>query len=153
MMQQLPYRSNLFQQGEPKVKDELDPTAMDDQLIKSKSNILQMFYEETENLKTSYQEMAESDIKEHTKKEAVLAALHSLRLSTVKRSVGFLNPDSLFVQILFQYVSELGAAIDTIETSYNSLEESDINEVTKKEAVLHPLNIFLSDIQAAIKAQ
>lgn len=130
---------------------EHDPGATDDQLAVSKSEILQMFLEETENLRDRYQEMQESEINESTKKEAVLAALQSLRLSTVKRSVGFLNPEGLFIKILFQYVSELGASIDNIERAYMNMEEASIDGPTKKEAVLHPLNIFLSDIDEALK--
>lgn len=132
------------------MEDEFDRTAKDDQLARSKSEILQMFLEETEQLRASYQEMQDSEIKEPTKKEAVLASLHSLRLSTVKKSVGFLNPEGLFVEILFQYVSELGAAIDNIEAAYVNLEEADITESTKKEAILHPLNILWNDINKAV---
>ncbi len=131
------------------MKTEQDPSGTDDQLATSKSQILQMFIEETENLRARYQEMKESEINEPSKKEAVLASLHSLRLSTVKRSVGFLNPEGLFMEILFQYVSELGAALDNIEAAYINREEVDIDEPTKKEAVLHPLNIFLNDINKA----
>ncbi len=133
------------------MKEKSDPTVMDDQLTKSKSEILQMFLEETEDLRASYQEMKESDIPEHTKKEAVLASLQSLRLSTVKKSVRFLNPDGPFMEILFQYVSELGAAIDTIEMAYINKEEAEINEPTKREAVLYPLNILLDDVKKLLK--
>lgn len=133
------------------MNSESDPKVTDDQLAKSKSEILQMFLEETENLKTRYQEMEESEINEPTKKEAVLASLQSLRLSTVKRSVGFLNPDGLFIKILFQFVSELGASIDNIERAYINMDEANIDEPTKKEAVLHPLNIFWNDINEALK--
>lgn len=133
------------------MKAEHAPSDTGDKLAKSKSEILQVFIEETENLKASYREMNESEINEPTKKEAVLASLQSLRLSTVKKSVGFLNPDGLFIQILFQYVSELGATIDNIETAYNTKEEADIDEPTKKEAVLHPLNILSSDLNKALE--
>jgi len=133
------------------MKAEHDPSVTGDQLAKSKSEILLMFLEETENLRASYQEMKESEINEPTKKEAVLASLQSLRLSTVKKSVRFLNPAGLFIEILFQYVSELGAAIDNIETAYTNTEEADIDEPTKKEAVLHPLNILCNDINEAVK--
>jgi len=133
------------------MKAELDPSVMDDQLAKSKSEILQMFLEETEQLRASYREMEEREINEPTKKEAVLASLQSLRLSTVKRSVGFLNPDGLFIEHLFQFVSTLGAAIDTIETAYINKEEADIDESTKKEAVLHPLNILWNDLNEAVE--
>ena len=132
------------------MEDELAHTAMDDQIAKSKLEILQMFLEETENLRASYQEMQDSEINEPTKKEAVLASLQSLRLSIVKKSVRFLNPEGLFAEILFQYVSDLGAAIDNIEAAYIKLKEADINEPTKKEAVLHPLNILCSDIKEAV---
>ena len=98
------------------MKAESDPSVMDDQLAKSKSEIVQMFLEETENLIASYREMEESEINEPTKKEAVLASLQSLRLSTVKRSVGFLNPENLFVEPLIEYVPEIGAAIDYISS-------------------------------------
>jgi hypothetical protein len=131
------------------VKEKSDPTVMDDQLAKSKSEILQMFLDETENLRASYQEMKENDITAPTKKEAVLASVQSLRLSTVKKSVRFLNPDGPFMEVLFQYVSELGAAIDNIETAYINKEEADIQEPTKREAVLYPLNILLNDIKKA----
>jgi hypothetical protein len=131
------------------VKEESDPTVMDDQLGKSKSGILQVFLKETEDLRASYQNMKESDIAEPTKKEAVLASLQSLRLSTVKKSVRFLNPDGPFMEILFQYVSEPGAAIDNIEMAYINKEEADIIEPTKREAVLYPLNILLNDIKKA----
>ena len=132
------------------MKTESDPSVMDDQLAKSKSEIVHMFLEETENLRASYLEMEESEISEPTKKEAVLASLQSLRLSIVKRSVGFLNPKSLFVEPLMQYVTDLGAAIDTIEASYIRTEEADIDEPTKKEAVLHPLNILWNDINEEV---
>jgi hypothetical protein len=132
------------------MKAESDPSVMDDQLAKSKSEIVHMFLEETENLRDSYLEMEESEISEPTKKEAVLASLQSLRLSIVKRSVGFLNPQSLFVEPLMQYVTDLGAAIDTIEASYIRTEEADIDEPTKKEAVLHPLNILWNDINEEV---
>lgn len=133
------------------MKNESDPSANDDQLAKSKSEILQMFIEETGNLRTTYQQMKESEVDEPTKKEAVLASLQTLRLSTVKRSVGFLNPDGLFVEILFQYVSELGAAIDNIERAYSNKEDADIEEPTKREAVLHPLNIYWNDLNEALE--
>jgi hypothetical protein len=131
------------------MKAEYDQKVMGDTLSKSKSAILQMFLEETENLRASYQEMKESEINEPTKKEAVIASLQSLRHSTVKRSVGFLNPEGLFIEVLFQYVSELGAAIDNIENAYNNKEEADIDEPTKKDAVLYPLNILRNDINKA----
>lgn len=131
---------------------ELDPKVMDEQLTKSKSEILQMFLEETDNLRTHYQNMEESDINEPAKKEAVIASLQALRLSTVKRAARFLQPDGLFIEILFQFVSELGSAIDTIETAYRNKEETDIDESTKKEAVLYPLNILWTDIDEAAKA-
>ncbi len=133
------------------MKNENDASVQEDQLAKSKSEILQMFLEETENLRKSYHEIKESEIKEPTKKEAVLASLQSLRLSTVKKSVRFLNPDGLFVQILFQYVSELGATIDTIETAYIKTEEADIDAHTKKEAILYPLNILYNDLHEALE--
>jgi hypothetical protein len=132
------------------MKAESDSNATDDQLAKSKSEIVQMFLEETENLRARYLEMEESEINEPTKKEAVLASLQSLRLSTVKRSVGFLNPEGPFMDSLMQYVIELGAAIDTIEAAYTSKEEADITETTKKEAVLHPLNILWNDINEEV---
>lgn len=135
------------------MKNESDPSANDDQLAKSKSEILQMFIEETGNLRTTYQQMKESEVDEPTKKEAVLASLQTLRLSTVKRSVGFLNPDGLFVEILFQYVSELGAAIDNIERAYSNKEDADIEEPTKREAVLHPLNIYWNDLNEALESK
>jgi hypothetical protein len=131
------------------VKEEIDPTVMDDLLAKSKSEILQMFLEETEDLRARYQNIKEGDVTEPTKKEAVLACLQSLRLSAVKKSVRFLDPDGPFMEILFQYVSELGAAIDNIERAYISKEEADIGEPTKREAVLYPLNILLNDIKKA----
>jgi len=131
--------------------NEYDSSVEEDQLAKSKSEILHMFLEETENMRVRYQEMEESEINEPTKKEAVLASLQSLRLSTVKRSVGFLNPEGLFIGILFQYVSELGATIDNIETAYIKTEEADIDKPTKKEAVLHPLNILCDDLNKAVK--
>ncbi len=134
------------------MNDESAPTDTDAQLAKSKADILQMFLEETENLKASYQQMQESDIREPTKKEAILASLQILRVSTAKKSVRFLNPDGLFMEILFQFVSELGAAIDSIETAYRKKEEVDIDEPTRREAVLHPLNILSSDIQKALEA-
>lgn len=133
------------------MKAESDPSVTDDQLAKSKSEILQIFLEETENLRASYQEKKESEINEPTKKEAVIASLQALKLSSAKRSVGLLNPDGLFIEILFQYVSELGAAIDNIERAYTSKEEADIDEPTKKEAVLHPLNILCNDIKEAVE--
>jgi hypothetical protein len=132
------------------MKAESDSSVMGDQLAKSKFEIVQMFLEETENLRASYLEMEESEINEPTKKEAVLASLQSLRLSTVKRSVGFLNPEGLFVEPLLQYVTELGAAIDNIEAAYIRTEEADIDEPTKKEAVLHPLNILWNDINEEV---
>lgn len=122
-----------------------------DQLITAKSEILQMFLEEIESLRDFYQKMKEDEIIEPTKKEAVIASLQSLRLSTVKKSVGFLNPEGLFVEILFQYVTELGGAIDNIESAYNNKEDADIDEPTKKEAVLHPLNILWYDVNEAVK--
>ncbi len=128
-----------------------DSSVEEDQLAKSKSEILQMFLEETDNMRARYQEMEEGEINEPTKKEAVLASLQSLRLSTVKRSVGFLNPEGLFIGILFQYVSELGATIDNIETAYIKTEEADIDEPTKKEAILHPLNILCNDLNKAVE--
>ena len=94
--------------------------------------------------------MEESEINEPTKKEAVLASLQSLRLTTVKRSVGFLNPKSLFVEPLIEYVTEIGAAIDYIEAVYIRKEEADIDEPTKKEAVLHPLDILWNDINEEV---
>jgi hypothetical protein len=133
------------------MKAESDPSVTDDQLAKSKSEILQIFLEETENLIASYQEKKETEINEPTKKEAVIASLQALKLSSAKRSVGLLNPDGLFIEILFQYVSELGAAIDNIERAYTSKEEADIDEPTKKEAVLHPLNILCNDINEAVE--
>ncbi|MCP4341638.1 MAG: hypothetical protein GY799_22850 [Desulfobulbaceae bacterium] len=132
------------------MKAESDPSVMDVQLAKSKSEIVQMFLEETENLIASYREMEESEFNESTKKEAVLASLQSLRLTTVKRSVGFLNPESLFVEPLIEYVTEIGAAIDYIEAVYIRKEEADIDEHTKKEAVLHPLNILWNDINEEV---
>ena len=132
------------------MSSEFDPSVMGDQFAKSKSEILQMFLEETENLRASYRAMEESEINEPTKKEAVLASLRLLRLSTVKKSVGFLNPESLFVQQLFQYTSELGAAIDNVEIAYIEKEEADIDEPTKKEAVLYPLNILWNDLNEAV---
>ena len=132
------------------MKAESDPSVMDDQLAKSKSKIVQMFLEETENLIASYREMEESEINEPTKKEAVLASLQSLRLSTVKRSVGFLNPKNLFVEPLIEYVTEIGAAIDYIEAVYIRKEEAEIDEPTKKEAVLHPLDILWNDINEEV---
>lgn len=60
------------------MKAELDPSVMDDQLAKSKSDILQMFLEETEQLRASYREMEEREINEPTKKEAVLHPLNIL---------------------------------------------------------------------------
>lgn len=131
--------------------NESDFSAEEDQLAKSKSEILRMFLEETESMIARYQEMEESEINEPTKKEAVLASVQSLRLSTVKRSVGFLNPEGLFIEILFQYVSELGAAMDIIETAYIKIEETDIDEPTKKEAILHPLNILCNDLSKAVE--
>jgi hypothetical protein len=128
-----------------------DQKVMDDQLSQSKSEILQMFLEEIENLRASYQEMKESEINEPTKKEAVIASLQSLSLSTVKRSVGFLNPEGQFIEILFQYVSELGATIDNIDNAYKNKEEADIDEPTKKDAVLYPLNILWNDISEAAR--
>lgn len=125
------------------------PSDQTAQLSKSKSEILHMFLKETEILIAGYQTIQENKINASTKKEAVIAALHSLRQSTVKRSVGFLNPKGLFIEILFQYVSELGAAMDNIETAYTNMNESDIAEPTKKEAVLHPLNILLKDLNKA----
>jgi len=133
------------------MKDEYDQKVMDNQLSQSKSEILQMFLEEIENLRASYHERKEIEINEPTKKEAVIASLQSLKLSTVKRSVGFLNPEGLFIEILFQYVSELGAAIDNIENAYNNKEEADIDEPTKKDAVLYPLNILWNDISEAAR--
>ncbi|NOR23179.1 MAG: hypothetical protein GQ542_02080 [Desulforhopalus sp.] len=132
------------------MKAESEPSVLGDQLAKSKSEIVQMFLEETENLRASCREMEESEINEPTKKEAVLASLQSLRLSIIKRSVGFLNPEGLFVEPLLQYVTELGAAIDTIEAAYIRTEEADIDEPTKKEAVLHPLNILWNDINEEV---
>ena len=132
------------------MKAESDSGVMGDQLAKSKSEIVQMFLEETENLRDSYREMEESEINEPTKKEAVLASLQSLRLSIVKRSVGFLNPEGLFVEPLIQYVTELGAAIDNIEAAYIRKEEADIEEPTKKQAVLHPLNILWNDMNEEV---
>jgi len=129
---------------------ELDPSVMDDQLAKSKKEILQVFLEETEKLRASYREIEESEINESTKKEAVLATVQSLRIATIKRCVGFLNPKGLFVEPLIEYVTELGAAIDNIEAAYIRTEETDINESTKKEAVLHPLNILWNDINEAV---
>lgn len=131
------------------MSDESDPTNNDDLLAKSKSEILQMFLEETRKIKESYQNKEESDISETTKKEAVIASVQTLRLSTVKKSVLFLNPDGPFIETLFQYVSELGAVIDNIERAYNNLEEAEIHEPTKKEAVLYPLDILLKDINKA----
>jgi hypothetical protein len=132
------------------MKAESDPSVKGDQLAKSKSEIVQMFLEETENLRASYRDMEESEINESTKKEAVLAALQSLRLSVIKKSVGFLNPEGLFIEHLFQYVTELGTPIDTIEAAYTNKEEADIDEPTKKEAVLHPLNILCNDLTEAV---
>jgi hypothetical protein len=51
------------------MKAESDPSVTDDQLAKSKSEILQIFLEETENLIASYQEKKETEINEPTKKE------------------------------------------------------------------------------------
>ena len=133
------------------MKAEFDPSVMGDQLAKSKSEIVRMFLEETENLRASYQEKEESEINEPTKKEAVLASLQSLKLTTVKRSVGFLNPEGLFVEPLIQYVNDLGAAIDNIEAAYIRTEEADIEEPTKKEAVLHPLKILWNDINEEVE--
>lgn len=132
------------------MKAESDSNATDDQLAKFKSEIVQMFLEETETLRARYLEIEESEINEPTKKEAVLASLQSLRLSTVKRSVGFLNPEGPFMDSLMQYVIELGAAIDNIEAAYTRKEEADITETTKKEAVLHPLNILWNDIKEEV---
>jgi hypothetical protein len=132
------------------MKAESDSSVTNDQLAKSKSEIVQMFLEETENLRTNYLEMDESEVNEPSKKEAVLASLQSLRLCTVKKSVGFLNPEGLFMEPLMQYVNELGAAIDNIEAAYIIKEEADINETTKKEAVLHPLNILWNDINEEV---
>ena len=130
---------------------ELDPSVIDDQLAKSKAEILQVFLEETEKMRAIYREIEESEIKEPTKKEAVLATVQSLRIATVKRCVVFLNPNGLFVEPLIEYVTELGAAIDNIEAAYIRTEETDINESTKKEAVLHPLNILWNDINEAVE--
>lgn len=134
------------------MKNENDSSEEKDQLAKSKYEILQMFLEETEKVRARYLEMEESEISEPTKKEAVQASLQSLRLSTVKRSAGFLNPEGLFIDTLFQYVLELGAAIDNIETAYRKTEEADIDEPTKKEAILHPLNILCNDLNKAVKS-
>ena len=131
--------------------NEYESSVEKDQLAKTKSEILQMFLEEIENMKARYQEIEESEINEPTKKEAVLASLQSLRLSVVKKSVGFLNPEGLFIEILFPYVSELGATIDNIETAYTKTEEADINEPTKKEAILHPLKILSNDLNKAVE--
>ena len=133
------------------MKAESDAGAAGDQLAKSKSEIIQMFLQETETLRASYREMDEGEINESTKKEAVLASLHSLRLFTVKKSVEFLNPEGLYARQLFQYVTELGAAIDNIEAAYIKKEEADIEESTKKEAVLHPLDILWKDLHQAIE--
>lgn len=132
------------------MKAESDSSVMGDQLAKSKAEIVQMFLEETENLRASYREIEESEITEPTKKEAVLASLQSLRLSIVKRSVGFLNPEGPFVEPLLQYVTELGAAIDNIEAAYIRIEEADIDKPTKKEAVLYPLNVLWNDINEEV---
>jgi len=132
------------------MKAELDPSDRDDQLAKSKLEIAQMFLEETENMIASYRKKEESEITEITKKEAVLASLQLLRLSTVKRSVVFLNPEGPFLEDLFQYVTALGAAIDNIERAYIKKEEADITEPTKREAVLHPLQILWNDINESV---
>jgi hypothetical protein len=131
------------------MKAEKETNDTGDQLSRSKSEILQMFLEETGNIRASYQAMKESEINESTKKEAVLASLQTLRLTTVKKSVGFLNPDGLFMELLFQYVSELGATIDNIETAYKNKEDGDIDQTTKKEAVLYPLNVLWKDLSEA----
>ncbi|MCP3891484.1 MAG: hypothetical protein GY702_21850 [Desulfobulbaceae bacterium] len=123
----------------------------DEQLAKAKSEILTVFLEEIENLKTGYLGMKEDEIKEPTKKEAVSASLQSLRISSAKKSVKFLNPEGPYFDVLFQYVSGLGAAIDSIETAYSNKDEADIDQPTIKEAVLHPLNILHHDINEAIK--
>ncbi len=85
------------------MKAESDPGDTGDQLSKSKSKILQIFLKEVENLRANYLEMQESEISEPTKKEAVLASLRALKLSSAKKSVGLLNPDDLFIDILFQF--------------------------------------------------
>lgn len=131
--------------------NEYDSSVEKDQLAKSKSEILQMFLEETESMRARCQKMEESEINEPTKKEAVLASLQSLRQSTGKRSAGFLNPEGLFIEILFPYVLELGATIDNIERAYIKTEEADIDEPTKKEAILRPLNILCNDLNKAVE--
>lgn len=109
-------------------------------------SVCNMFIEETNALRRSYQILVESDISEPTKKEANLVALTKLNIPVQKRFDALLLTDDP-PEYMISICEEFLGMIKSLQKAHIEATENDIDEETKKDSVIAMLDYYIETIE------